>query len=159
MADETCPGSFGKSLTAQLLPDDVASALVIGIGHIGKQISLHLETRGFFVCAVDLSPVNLHPLSLQGIASITGDARDPATLERARAGFAQLVIVCVPDDIMAVDIVKSIRSCNLGCTILVRCRYRLTVEELNKFGADVIITEETATAKALLDVLAEKDMI
>jgi len=159
MADETCSGSYGESPAAQLVPDDVSSALIVGIGHIGKQISLHLETRGFFICAVDLSPVNLHPLSLQGIATVTGDTRDPATLERARAEAAQLVIVCVPDDIMAVDIVKSIRSYNPGCTVLVRCRYRLTAEELNKFGADIIITEETATAKALLDVLAEKDMI
>ncbi len=159
MAYETSSGSFSESPTAELMQNDLPSALIVGIGHIGKQISLHLETRGFLVCAVDLSPVNLHPLSLQGIASITGDARDPETLERARAETAQLVIVCVPDDIMAVDIVKSIRSCNPDCTILVRCRYHLTAEELNKFGADIIITEETATAKALLDVLAEKDMI
>lgn len=159
MADETYPGSFGESPMAQFVPEGVTSVLIIGIGHIGKQISLHLETRGFFVCAVDLSPINLHPLSLQGIASVTGDARNPETLERASAETAQLVIVCVPDDIMAVDIVKSIRSYNPGCTIIVRCRYRQTAEELNKLGTDIIITEETATAKALLDVLAEKDMI
>ena len=159
MSDETDSGSFGENPSAQLVSDDVASALVIGIGHIGKLISLHLETRGFFVCAVDLSPVNLHPLSLQGISTITGDARDTATLERAHAEAAQLVVVCVPDDVMAVDVVKSIRSYNPKCTVLVRCRYRLTAEALNKFGADIIITEETATAKALLDMLAEKDML
>ncbi len=157
MTDKTGLGTLSESVALQL--EDVTSALVIGIGHIGKQISLHLETRGMFVSAVDLSPVNLHPLSLQGIASVTGDARDHATLERARVGAVQLVIVCVPDDLMAVDIVKSIRSSNPSCTVLVRCRYRLTAEELKKFGADIIITEETATAKALLDVLAEKDII
>jgi CPA2 family monovalent cation:H+ antiporter-2 len=159
MANDTDSGAFGESPAAQLELEGITSALIVGIGDIGKQISLHLETRGFFVCAIDLSQVNLYPLSLQGIASITGDARDPAVLERARVKTVQLAIVCVPDDTMAVDIVKSIRSENPGCTLLVRCRYRLTAEELHKLGADIIITEETSTAKALIDVLAEKDII
>ncbi len=159
MTDKTGSDVSGESPAAQLVADGTTSVLIIGIGHIGKQISLHLETRGFFVCAVDLSPVNLHPLSLQGIASITGDALDPATLERARVETVQLVIVCVPDDVMALDIVKSIRSYNPACTILVRCRYRLTADELNKFNADIIITEETATTKALFAMLAEKEII
>jgi hypothetical protein len=60
---------------------------------------------------------------------------------------------------MAVDIVKSIRSENPECTLLVRCRYRLTAEELHKLGADIIITEETSTTKALIDMLAEKELI
>lgn len=159
MANETDSGAFGESPATQLELEGITSALIVGIGDIGKQISLHLETRGFFVCAIDLSQVNLYPLSLQGIASITGDARDPAVLERARVKTVQLAIVCVPDDTMAVDIVKSIRTSNPECTVLVRCRYRLTAEELHKLGADIIITEETSTTKALIDVLAEKDII
>lgn len=159
MANETDSGAFGESPAAQLELEGITSALIVGIGDIGKQISLHLETRGFFVCAVDLSPVNLYPLSLQGITNITGDARNPEVLERARVKTVQLAVVCVPDDRMAVEIVKSIRSANPPCTILVRCRYRLTTDKLHKLGADVIITEETATARALIDVLAEKDII
>jgi len=159
MADDTDSGAFSEGPAAQLVLDGITSALIVGIGEIGKQISLHLETRGFFVCAVDLSPVNLYPLSLQGITSITGDARNPEVLERARVKTVQLAIVCVPDDTMAVDIVKSIRTYNPECTVLVRCRYRLTAEELHKLGANVIITEETATARALINVLAEKDII
>jgi len=156
MADDADSGAFSEGPSAQLVLDDITSALIIGIGEIGKQISLHLETRGFFVCAVDLSPVNLYPLSLQGITSISGDGRDHATLERARVKTVQLAVVCVPDDRKAVDIVKSIRSANPQCTILVRCRYRLTADELNKLGANIIITEETATTKALISILAEK---
>jgi CPA2 family monovalent cation:H+ antiporter-2 len=138
---------------------DIHHAIIIGIGHIGKQLSLHLETRGFLVCAVDFSPVNLHPLSLQGITGIAGDARNTETLERAQIKNAQLAIVCVPDDAATVEIFKSIRACNPACTVLIRCRYRLTAEELQKLGADIIITEESATTKALVDVLAEKDML
>jgi CPA2 family monovalent cation:H+ antiporter-2 len=159
MVNETDSEAFGESPAAQLKLDGITSALVVGIGYIGKQISLHLETRGFFVCAVDFSPVNLYPLSLQGITSISGDARDPAVLGRARVKTVQLAIVCVPDDTMAIDIVKSIRASNPECTVLVRCRYRLTAEELHKLGGDIIITEETSTTKALIDVLTEKDIL
>jgi len=159
MSDKTDSDAFDEGSAAQLGLDGITSALIVGIGEIGRQISLHLETRGFYVCAIDLSPVNLYPLSLQGITNITGDARDPATLERARVKTVQLAVVCVPDDAKAVDIVKSIRSANPDCTVLVRCRYRLTADELQKLGADIIITEESATTKALIEILAEKDMI
>jgi len=159
MADEIGTGAFGENHGTLPELEGITSALIIGIGEIGRQISLHLETRGFFVCSVDLSPVNLYPLSMQGITSITGDAREPATLERARVKTVQLAVVCVPDDRKAVDIVKSIRTANPSCTILARCRYRLTADELHKLGADIIITEESATTKALIEILAEKELI
>jgi CPA2 family monovalent cation:H+ antiporter-2 len=143
----------------EILPDDVSRAIVIGIGHIGKQLSLHLETRGIFVYAVDLSAVNLHPLAQQGITTVVGDARDSSTLERGRVKTAQLAIVCVPDDMIAVEIVRTLCAYNPGCTILVRCRYRLTMDKLKQIGADIVIAEETQTAKALIDILTENDII
>jgi CPA2 family monovalent cation:H+ antiporter-2 len=143
----------------EILPDDVSRAVVVGIGHIGKQLSLHLETRGIFVYAVDLSAVNLHPLAQQGIVTVAGDAQDPATLERARVKTAQLAIVCVPDDSIAVEIIRTLRAYNPECTILVRCRYRLTMDKLKQIGADIVIAEEMQTAKALIDILTENDII
>ncbi len=159
MATAEDQGGQGEGVSDGLVTDEIDKALVIGIGHIGRMISLHLETRGFYVCALDMSPVNLHPLSLQGIKTVTGDACDPETLARARVGDAQLVVLCVPDDAMAVEIVKSLRTFNADCTVIVRCRYRLTAEQLQSLGASIIITEETLTATELLSVLSEKDMI
>jgi CPA2 family monovalent cation:H+ antiporter-2 len=156
---QTVAATSGESSFGPLDMQGISHAVIIGVGHIGKQLSLHLETRGFLVSAVDFSPVNLHSLCLQGITGIAGDARDTETLKRARIDSAQLAIVCVPDDAITVEIFKAIRECNPSCTVLVRCRYRLTAEELNKLGADIVITEESATTKALVDVLAEKDVL
>jgi CPA2 family monovalent cation:H+ antiporter-2 len=158
-SSETASDTCGKTPFETLDMQGISHAVIIGVGHIGKQLSLHLETRGFLVSAVDFSPVNLHSLCLQGITGIAGDARDTETLKRARIDSAQLAIVCVPDDAITVEIFKAIRECNPSCTVLVRCRYRLTAEELNKLGADIVITEESATTKALVDVLAEKDVL
>lgn len=159
MADGTGPDIFDESAPGLPALEGITGALVVGIGEIGRQISFHLETRGFFIHAVDLSPVNLYPLSLQGIATLAGDARDRNILERTQVHTVQLAIVCVPDDRVAVDIVKTIRSLNPSATVLVRCRYRLTEEALEKLGADIIITEESATTRALIEILAEKDML
>jgi len=159
MTDETGGDISDSTAPGALELEGITRAMIIGIGEIGRQISLHLETRGFFVHAVDLSPVNLYPLSLQGITTLVGDARDREILERARAETAQLAIVCVPDDRVAVDIVKAIRSCNPACSVLVRCRYRLTEETLQKLAADVIITEEAATTRALIGILTKKDIL
>ncbi len=49
------------------------TALVIGAGMIGRQVTSQLETFGCDVCLIDLSPVNLHPFAVQGFHTIAGD--------------------------------------------------------------------------------------
>jgi len=144
---------------AERIPEDLSTAVVIGIGEIGRHISLLLETRGVYVCAVDLSTVNLHSLAQQGMATVVGEAQDPDTLKRARIESMQVAIVCVPDDQRAVEIVRAICRSNPECIVLVRCRYRLTTQPLKNAGAHIVITEEAETAKAFIDILTEKEII
>ena len=62
-------------------------------------------------------------------------------------------------DLIATGIVETLRTHNPSCTILVRCRYGLTIEKLKQKGADIVISEEMQTAKVFIDVLSEKDII
>ncbi|MCP4716763.1 MAG: hypothetical protein GY868_16700, partial [Deltaproteobacteria bacterium] len=153
------PGEKSARAEPWNVPDDISRAVVIGIGHIGRQLALHLETRGVFVCAVDLSALNVHALAQQGFATVVGNAQDYETLERAHLFQSQVAIVCVPEDTAAIEIVKTIRSSHPQCTILVRCRYRLTSEILKSAGAHFVIVEESQSSIALIDVLTEKEII
>jgi CPA2 family monovalent cation:H+ antiporter-2 len=134
-------------------PRTGSRALVIGIGPIGRRVVELLHRRGDAVCAVDLSPVNLHGLALSGVRTVAGDAADVATLERAGAKDAELAVVCVPDDDIAVRVVTSLRTLNRTSTIIVRCRYLARKQDARRAGATAVISEEDQITQALLDML------
>jgi CPA2 family monovalent cation:H+ antiporter-2 len=126
-------------------------AVLFGIGLIGRQLASRLETMGIEVCMVDLSPVNLYPFAQQGFRTITGDGRDPDVLLRSGVAACRLVIVAVPDDGIALEIVRAVRTAAPRSPILVRCRYEANRSDLLKSGAARVVTEEAEAAGRLLE--------
>jgi CPA2 family monovalent cation:H+ antiporter-2 len=125
-------------------------ATIIGAGPIGARVASQLETGGNDVCLVDLSPVNLYPFSQQGFRTVAGDATDAQILELADVQHAELTVVCIPDDHVAVQVVRAVREINRDGKLLVRCRYQANASRLRGAGADVVVTEETEASLALL---------
>ena len=140
----------GAQETSSPAPEE---AIVIGLGPMGRQAVSQLEILGVDVCLIDLSPVNLHAHAQQGFRTVSGDASDPEVLDRADAAHVRLVVVCVPDDRVALQIVQSLRGMNSQCTVVVRCRYRSKVAALTKAGADSVVSEEAEASGALLRLL------
>jgi CPA2 family monovalent cation:H+ antiporter-2 len=132
------------------------SAIVVGIGPVGQQVMNRLEERGIHTCAIDLSPVNLHALAMQGLRTVAGDARAPHVLKNAGAEAIDLAVICVPDDDAAVGVVSALRTLNKNCMILVRCRYLANTSVLEKAGANQVISEEAQASSALLAALGHE---
>lgn len=130
------------------------SAVIIGLGPIGKRVFSKLEVEGYEISLVDLSPVNLHPFAVQGFQTISGNASDPDVLSRAGADRSHFVVVSVPDDASAIQIVRSIRGLNSNCTILARVRYLANTGLIKKAGANFVVTDEGETSAAILRVLS-----
>jgi len=130
-------------------------AIVAGVGPIGRQAASQLEIMGVDVCLIDLSPVNLHHYAQQGFRTVSGDARDPEVLDRADAAHARIAVVCVPDDQIALQIVKTLRTLNSRCSAVVRCRYQATEPALRRAGAQTVVIEETEASVAVLRLLED----
>lgn len=128
----------------------VSKAIVVGVGPIGKQLASRLETFGVDVCLVDFSPINLHLFAQQGFHTVAGDARDRDVLMRADVAEARLVIICVPVDEAATQIVRSVRDLNPTTFIVVRCRYQANRTTALKAGANAVVSEEAEASQALL---------
>jgi voltage-gated potassium channel Kch len=56
--------------------------------------------------------VNLHEFDQRGVRTIAGDASDPSILMLAAIDRAITVVICVPDDVDAGNIVQQIRAAN-----------------------------------------------
>ncbi len=132
-------------------------AIVIGLGPIGRRAASQLEIMGIDVCLIDSSPVNLYAYAQQGFRTVSGDAGDQEVLDRAEVAHCRLAVVCVPDDPVAIQIVKAIRAMNPKCTLIVRCRYQANSSILRKAGAQTVISEEAEASLALLRLLEQLD--
>ncbi|MGY8768845.1 MAG: cation:proton antiporter domain-containing protein [Pirellulales bacterium] len=130
-------------------------SLVIGIGPVGSRIASYLETIGHEVCMIDRSPLNLQPFEQQGFQAVSGDASDVATLQRGNIQQATLVVICVPEDEASVAILKQIQRLNKDCKVVVRCRYQSSISRLMTAGANFVVSEETQSVEAMLQVLTE----
>ncbi len=135
----------------------VRSALVVGVGPGGRQGAAPLDTTGLEVHLVDRSAVNLYPFAQQGFHTVAGDATDHDILEAAGASKAALVIVCVPDDKVALEIVRLVRTQTAEAMVVVRCRFQASESTLLKAGANVVVNEETQVSRKLSSLL-EKGM-
>ncbi len=128
----------------------IPHALLIGVGIIGRQIASRLEIMGVDVILIDFSPINLHPFAQQGFHTVSGDARDPVVLRRAHADRCRLAVISVPDDLIAIHVVSSLKEMNPVTTIVVRCRYVSNIAPLSSAGADFVISEEQEASGAIL---------
>lgn len=129
--------------------------LVIGIGLLGSRIASHLETTGHEVCLIDRSPLNLQPFEQQGFHAVAGDASDEETLQRGHVQQATLAVVCVPDDVVSLAVVRLIQRINAKCKIIVRCHYQSNESQHLKAGASHVISEESQAGEALICLLEE----
>ncbi len=133
--------------------ENIREAVVIGAGPIGRSIAAQLETMGMDVCLVDLSPINLYAFAQQGFRTVAGDGQENQVLEHAGVPKAALVVVTVPDDSVAGEIVRKARTMNKEAPILVRCRYQLNQPMLRRAGASAVVSEETEATAALINLL------
>lgn len=124
--------------------------IIIGIGPIGRQLATRLNLLGVELVLIDLSPVNLHPFAQQGIATLAGDARDVRVMEKAKLSEKELVVVCIPTDELALQVVRGLRKLNRKVRILVRCRFEASIGELLAAGATHVVSEEHEASGPLM---------
>ena len=130
--------------------DAPTRAAVVGLGPIGGLVAARLETMGLDVALIDHSPVNLHPYAQSGFATFAGDARDPRVLGNADMAHRQLAVVCIPDDEVALEVVRALKQARPDIDIIVRCRYQTSAAKLTQAGAATAVSEEREAAGRLL---------
>lgn len=136
--------------TSSIERGDKRRAVVIGIGPIGRQLANRLNNLGIELVLIDLSPINLHPFAQQGISTLAGDARDASVLEKAQIDQSGLVVVAIPTDDLALQVLRNVRKVNRQVTILVRCRFEASIGQLTGAGATHVVSEEHEASGPLL---------
>jgi len=133
--------------------EDRRLAIILGMGPVGKAVALRLEALGHEICVVDLNPLNLQSFSQLGAATVAGNIESPEVLDAAGVKRAEIVIVCVPVDEVAIRATAAIRKANPAIKIVVRCRYFHNTGVITKAGADHVFSEEAHTVIELVKIV------
>ncbi len=127
--------------------------VVIGMGPVGRAVAARLETLGYEVTAVDSNPLNLQAFAHLGIATVAGDAQQERILQNAGAEQSRGIVICVPIDEVAHEITRQARRLNRDANVIVRCRYAQHVKDLQKAGANIVISEEARSTRDLVEAV------
>lgn len=60
------------------------------------------------------------------------------------------MVLSIPDDEIAQQVVRGLRGMNKNAAIVVRCRYQGNIGRLTNAGANAVISEEAVASDALL---------
>jgi monovalent cation:H+ antiporter-2, CPA2 family len=138
----------GDSSTAPAPP--LGQALVIGLGPVGRSVASQLETMGYELTLIDRSSINVHAMAQLGARTLAGDATEGGVLDAACTEQFELIVICVPDDLVSLRVVEGVRSRNQAAQVFVRCRYASNVSKLKHAGANIAVSEEATASLEML---------
>lgn len=145
--------ALGRSLGDRSPVDPSATrsghAIVCGFGRVGSIVCGLLERQGkpFVVVEEDLRLVDA--LRARGVPVVLGDAGMPSVLDRADLRTASLLVLCMPDRMVARRVLDRVREAGGEIAVLARSHSDEDRRILERMGADRAVVGELELALAL----------
>jgi CPA2 family monovalent cation:H+ antiporter-2 len=116
-------------------------AVILGYGTVGRALGDVLLSNGVPFVALELDPDTVREARRRGHPVLYGDAGSDDLLRRCGVERARMVLVTLPEPIMARHVIRAARALNPGLFILARGRRASEDEPLYADGADEVIHE------------------
>jgi CPA2 family monovalent cation:H+ antiporter-2 len=118
-------------------------AIVCGYGRVGRLITTALERRGFRCVIIEEDPHRVSELRARGVSVVRGSAENAAVMEAAPLASAAVVVVAVPDPLVARQAVVNVRRDHPWMPIVVRSHSASERDVLRRLGASEVVVGET----------------
>ena len=129
------------------------TAIVVGFGPTGKQITRILRRKGITPIIVDMNVDTVEDLDAIGIATIYGDASKSEVLLAAGLGTAQYIIITVPNAVATTAVAITAKALNPEVRVFARIRFLKDGEILDQMGIEGLAVEEREVATTLAQKL------
>jgi CPA2 family monovalent cation:H+ antiporter-2 len=131
-----------------------AAVLIIGFGPAGRIAAETLRGAPVRVRVLDLNPSIAAAARECGCVGHVGDATHPDVLSHAQVAEADVVAVTLPDPAAARRVIRQVRAKAPRVYLIARARYHVSVSDLQRAGADVVVDEEETVGRRLAEALA-----
>lgn len=124
--------------------------VLVGYGRVGKRIVEALQEKHVPVVVVDQNRERVEELRKRGMAAVSGDAADPATLIQAHIARAALLVIATPDALGVRQMIETARTLNPGVGVVVRSHNEDEAGLLEREGAARVFIGEQELAQAMV---------
>ncbi len=122
---------------------DRRMAVICGFGRVGRLVGAALERRGFGFVVVEEDPGVVRELRARGVAVVRGSAENRAVLEQALLPSTAVLVVAVPEPLVARQVVSNARRDHPRLPIVVRTHSTSERDVLRRLGASEVVIGET----------------
>jgi monovalent cation:H+ antiporter-2, CPA2 family len=130
----------------------VDHVVILGFGVGGRLLAGALRELAVPYMILDMNGATVRQMRAEGESIFFGDATNEDALRGAGVQRARAVVAVLSDPYASARAVSAIRQLNRNVIIIVRARYRLEAETLQRMGATVAVAEEL---EASLEVVAQ----
>lgn len=147
---ESVEGSFPQTASTE---QDLV--MIVGFGPSGQRVAEDLKNHPEVArLVIDMRQKNIDLARSMGHRAAVGDAGSIDFLIHHGIDRARAIVVTIPDPRAATRIVESVRTLNQDVAIVVRARYHLFVDELERAGATYAVDEEYLTGQRLREAMS-----
>ncbi len=133
--------------------DDAASAVVVGFGPVGRTLSHLLEKNGIRPVIVEMNLDTVRELRQRGFNVVYGDAAARETLEAAKIGQADALILTSSSLANSNEVIRIARELNPDIRVIARANYIRELKPLVDAGAERVVTAESEVALAMTEYM------
>ncbi|MBI4382153.1 MAG: cation:proton antiporter [candidate division NC10 bacterium] len=143
-------GRLGRGATEPALPEGpaveasgLANHIVIcGCGRVGSEIVAQLKAQGIPYVVIELNPIRVDELRLQGEPCLFGDASNPHILKAAGVERAKLLAITHYDATAAEVTIKEALQIRPALEVIARAHNPIELERLRSAGASEVVIPE-----------------
>lgn len=129
--------------------------IVAGHGPVGQRVATALNGAGLPTSVIDLNPQTVDELNRGGTRAVLGDVRSETVLRSAGLARAVALVLTIPNAEVARRAIVVARRIRPDLWIAARSPFEQAQEAIREAGADVVLSDECATAELLSAAVVE----
>jgi CPA2 family monovalent cation:H+ antiporter-2 len=146
------PTSVGEKVESEFI-DDGVSAVVVGYGPVGRTLSRMLKQNGIRPVIVEMNLDTARDLRQRGFNVVYGDAAARETLQAAKIGQADALILTSSSLDNSDEVIRIARELNPEIRVIARANYVREMNPLIDAGAERVVTAESEVALAMTEYM------
>ena len=130
--------------------------VLVGYGRVGRRIAEALRERGIPFVVAEQNREQVEDLRKQGIAAVSGNAADPASLIQAHIADAAMLVIATPDPVGVRQMAETARTLNPDIEIVLRTHSEDESLLLSKDGIGTVFFGEEELAKGMMNHVLQR---
>jgi len=131
-------------------------AVVAGYGIVGRMVAKDFMDQDIRVTLIETNLDTIENQKDRHDRVVHGDVREPEVLREAGLQEADILVLTIPDEQVAIAAAKIARQIHSDLFIVARTNFFSRGLMATRVGADLVVVEEVATAHAMQQAIADK---